>query len=67
MKITERQRKTIRAALDLAAEWELSLMDANRDKYSDDWRPGKGLGAGYRDAERARKRYLKLRKTLARP
>ena len=66
MKITERQRRTVLAALYSAAEYELSYMDAHRDRYSTEWRPARGLARAYRKAERARNRYLRLRKRLTR-
>lgn len=61
VKLTKHQIKTIRLALYLAAEWEISLIDANRMQYG----PGKWC-----DAEAVKKfqsnvnKFNALRKTL---
>jgi hypothetical protein len=62
IKLTKSQIKTIRMALYLASEWELSLVDANRMSYG----PGKWCDTDvvYRCKNNIRK-FTKLRASLA--
>ena len=56
-----RELKTLADALYEAADWEQSIMDAYRDRYSAEWKPMKGGSAVYKRSEKRRKSFLELR------
>ena len=62
--ITREEFVLLKIALQDAVAWELSLMDAFRDKYSDEWKPMKTWEATYNKAECLHDKFKALRKKL---
>ena len=63
--ITREEFTLLKIALQDAADWELSLMDAYRDRYSDEWKPAESFVAVYKRAERLHNKLKVLRKKLS--